>query len=559
MINRKYFFFSGFLALFSGLLVYSFRPVPSSEFEMSKNIELFGAVYKELNAYYVDEPMPGQLMKEGIDAMLESLDPYTVYYPESDIEDYRFMTTGQYGGIGAVIRKNGDYSQVADPYEGYPAQKAGLLAGDMILEIDGKSIKGMNSDEVSRFLKGAPGTTVKLKVKREGENTTIEKILTREEIKIKDVPYFGMINDKTGYIKLTGFTNSASQEVKAAFKELKEKKGMKQLVFDLRGNGGGLLTEAVSIVNIFVPRGTEIVKQKGRMPNMNISYPAKEEPLDLEMPLVVLIDEGSASASEIVSGSIQDLDRGVVIGQRSFGKGLVQQTRNLPYNSMMKLTVAKYYTPSGRCIQKLDYSHKDKSGKATSTADSLLKKFKTKNGREVYDGRGIDPDVLVEQKEYSKIVASLYAQNILFDYATKFHRENKNVSSARDFRMNDTQYKDFLAFVQNKDYSYKTMSEDKFEELKKTAEREKYFQGAEAEFDALLKKIKPSKEDDLIRFKDEIIEFLESEIVGRYYYQNGRVEHSLSTDPEILRAIEILNDVPRYKGILNGSINPGKK
>ncbi|MBX7094655.1 MAG: S41 family peptidase [Flavobacteriales bacterium] len=559
MKRSKQFLIVGLLAAISGIVGYSFRPVPSNEFEMSKNIEIFGAVYKELNAYYVDEPMPGKLMKDGIDAMLESLDPYTVFYPESDIEDYRFMTTGQYGGIGAVIRKNGEYSQVAEPYEGYPAMKAGLIAGDMIYEIDGKSIKGMTSDEVSRFLKGAPGTSLKLKVKREGTEGFMEKTLVREEIKIKDVPYYGMIDQQTGYIKLNSFTNTASAEVKDAFKNLKEKHGMKQLVFDLRGNGGGLLTEAVAIVNIFVPRGTEIVRQKGRMPNMNAVYPAKEEPLDLNMPLVVLIDEGSASASEIVSGSIQDLDRGVVVGQRSYGKGLVQQTRTLPYNSMMKLTVAKYYTPSGRCIQKLDYSHKDQSGKATVVSDSLIKKFKTKNGREVFDGRGIDPDVNVEMKEYSRIVASLYAQNIIFDYATKFHRENNSITNAKEFRFTDAQYNDFLAFVKNKEYSYKTMSEEKFEELKKTAEREKYFQGAESEFEALLKKVQPSKETDLMRFKDEIIEFIESEIVGRYYYQNGKIEHTLRTDPEIIEAIKIFNDPSRYKGILNGSIKTDKK
>lgn len=544
--------------LFAVLLIfiigYSFRPVPSSDFEMSKNMEIFGAVYKEINAFYVDEPQPGLLMKEGIDGMLTSLDPYTVYYPESDIEDYRFMTTGQYGGIGALIRKQGDYSVVTDPYEGYPAQKAGLRAGDVLLTIDGKNVVGMESDEVSKILKGAPGTSVKIKIRRDGESSELEKTLTREEIKIKDVPYYGMIDHNTGYIKLTGFTNSASTEVKAAFTDLKANKGMERLVFDLRGNGGGLLTEAVNIVNIFVPRGTEVVRQKGRMPSMNMIYLAREQALDTLIPLIVLIDEGSASASEIVSGAIQDLDRGVVVGQVSYGKGLVQQTKNLPYNTVVKLTVAKYYTPSGRCIQRLDYSHKDETGKAGTTADSLRKKFKTKNGRDVLDGKGIDPDVDIAEREFSKILISLISQHIIFDYATKFHRENQTISPAKTFKLSESFYNDFLNFTKSKEYSYSTSSMKEFELLKTTAQKEKYFEGTEKEFDALLKKLQPSKEADLIRFKAEISEFIESEIVGRYYYQNGKVEHSLSNDPFILKSIEILNDVKRYKGILNGSI-----
>ncbi len=550
-------FISGALILFTGFIGLSFRPQNSNEFEITKNLEIFGAVYKELNLLYVDEPKPGELMKTGIDAMLQSLDPYTVYYPESDIEDYRFMTTGQYGGIGSLIRKSGEYVQITDPYEGYPAHKAGLIAGDVIVEVDGKSVKGMDSDEVSKVLKGAPGTKVKIKVKREGESSELERTLTREEIKIKDVPYFGMIDAKTGYIKLTGFTQSASSEVKAAFTDLKGK-GMKQLVFDLRGNGGGLLTEAVNIVGVFVPKGTVIVKQKGRAPNTNYTYPTKDSPLDTEIPLVVLVDEGSASASEIVSGAIQDLDRGVVIGQRSFGKGLVQQTRNLPYNTMVKLTISKYMTPSGRCVQKLDYSNKDKGGKATVMADSLLKKFKTKNGRDVFEGRGVDPDVMVNRKTYSRIATVLYTQNIIFDFATKFHRENKSVATARDFRVTDNIYQEFLKFASAKDFTYKTASEEKFEELKKTAEREKYFTGAESEFAALLKKLQPNKEDDLMRFKDEIIDFLELEIVGRYYYQNGKIEHSLPADEEIQEALTLFSDPARYSSILSGK-NTGKK
>lgn len=539
----------------AGFFSLSFTPVESNDFELSKNIEIFGSVYKEVHAFYVDEPQPGKLMKEGIDGMLKSLDPYTVYIPESDIEDYRFMTTGQYGGIGALIRTREKYVMITDPYEGYPAQKAGLMAGDKILEIDGKLLEGKTSDEVSRFLKGQAGTTVKLKVKREGEEP-FEKTLTREEIKIKDVPYYGMIDAETGYIKLNGFTQTASSEVKAAFRDLKEKKGMKKLVFDLRGNGGGLLMEAVNIVNIFVPRGQEIVSQKGRMQGMSAVYHGKEEPLDTQIPVAVLIDGGSASASEIVAGGIQDLDRGIIIGNRSYGKGLVQQTKQLPFNSMVKITVAKYYTPSGRCIQKLDYSHKDQSGKAIVFADSLVGKFKTKNGREVFDARGIDPDIKVEEKEYSKITAAIYANDLIFDFATKFRKENEKIDPAKTFTLTEKQYEQFLEYIKDREISYQTSSEVKFEELKKTAEKEKYYEGSEKEFEALLNKIKPDKKSDLMKFRSEIKEILENEIVSRYYFQNGRVELSLKNDQVILKAVEILNDTEKYKGILNGTVKP---
>lgn len=533
------------------VLLISFNTVNNRDFEIAKNMEIFGSVYREVHSYYVDESQPGSLIKEGIDGMLESLDPYTVYIPESDIEDYRFMTTGQYGGIGSLIRYKNEFTYITDPYEGYPAQKAGLMAGDKIIEIDGKSIKGLSTEEVSRFLKGQAGTSVKVKVIRQGQNQPIEKTLIREEVKIKDVPYFGMINEEVGYIKLTGFTNTASSEVKAAFRELKSK-GMKSLIFDLRGNGGGLLTEAVNIVNIFVPRGQEIVSQKGRIEGMNMVYHAKEEPLDTEIPLTVLIDEGSASASEIVSGAIQDLDRGIVIGKRSYGKGLVQQTKQLPYNSMIKLTVAKYYTPSGRCIQKLDYSHKDGRGKATVFADSLIKKFKTKNGREVFDARGIDPDIEIEEREYAKITATLFARDFLFDFATTYRLKKEKIAAAKEFRLTENEYEDFMAFVNQGKLEYKTDSEIKMEELKKVAERERYFEDVKTEFEALEKSLHPDQNADLVKFREEIKEFLENEIVSRYYYQNGRVEISLRDDPYITESVRVFNDKDRYQSILSG-------
>lgn len=520
-------------------------------FEMGKNLELFGSVYKELHMYYVDEIEPGSLMKIGMDAMLESLDPYTVYIPESDIEDFRFQTTGQYGGIGALIRKEGEYVMITDPYKNYPAQKGGLRAGDLIIAIDGKSIKGKSSDEVSSLLKGSPGTTIKIKFTRPGSTEESEKTLTREEVKIPCVPFYSMIDQETGYIKFTQFTSNSADDVKKAFKELKEQ-GMKKLIFDLRGNGGGLLNESVEIVNMFVPKGTEIVRQKGKVSSMNFTYKGSLDPTDLNIPIAVLVDGMSASASEIVSGALQDLDRAVIVGQRSYGKGLVQQTKTLPYGAMVKLTVAKYYTPSGRCIQKLDYSHK-KEGKAEVVADSLIKKFKTKNGREVFDGRGIDPDIKIEEKEYSQITTALFAQDLIFDYATEYRMNNETIADARSFKVTDDMYNDFLVFLKDKEYKYTTSTMKEFENLKKVAAKEKYSEGAQAEFDALMKKLSPDKTEDLKRFKDEIIWFLENEIISRYYYEDGRIEMSLVNDPFIIEAKKVLDDKTRYENILKGT------
>lgn len=520
-------------------------------FEMGKNLELFGSVYKELHMYYVDEIEPGSLMKIGMDAMLESLDPYTVYIPESDIEDFRFQTTGQYGGIGALIRKEGEYVMITDPYKNYPAQKGGLRAGDLIIAIDGKSIKGKSSDEVSSLLKGSPGTTIKIKYTRPGSTEEAEKTLTREEVKIPCVPFYSMIDAETGYIKFTQFTSNSADDVKKAFKELKEQ-GMKKLIFDLRGNGGGLLNESVEIVNMFVPKGTEIVRQKGKVSSMNFTYKGSLDPTDLNIPIAVLVDGMSASASEIVSGALQDLDRAVIVGQRSYGKGLVQQTKSLPYGAMVKLTVAKYYTPSGRCIQKLDYSHK-KEGKAEVVADSLIKKFKTKNGREVFDGRGIDPDIKIDEKEYSQITTALYAQDLIFDYATEYRIKNESIADARNFHVTDEMYNDFLVFLKDKEYKYTTSTMKEFENLKKIATKEKYSEGAQAEFDALMKKLSPDKTEDLKRFKDEIVWFLENEIISRYYYEDGRIEMSLVNDPFIIEAKKVLDDKTRYENILKGT------
>lgn len=542
----------GFAALV--IAVSSFLSVGyvDSYFEISKNLDIFATLYKELNIYYVDETNPGKLMKTAIDEMLKSLDPYTNYYPESEIEDYRFMTTGEYGGIGSLIRKRDSLVMVAEPYQGFPAEQAGLWAGDIIEKIDGKSITGYTTNEVSQLLKGASKTEVKLDIFREVKNERFQKTLIREDIKIKDVPYYGMLNDEVGYIKLTGFTQTASKELKAAFTELKSE-GMQKLVLDLRGNGGGLLNEAVNIVNFFVDKGQEVVSTKGKVKQWDRVHRALNEPLDLEIPLIVLIDEMSASASEIVSGALQDLDRAVVIGRKSFGKGLVQQTRSLSYNSKLKVTVAKYYIPSGRCIQKLDYAHKDEKGKATEVPDSLISEFKTENGRSVFDGGGIEPDVNVDLTEFANITFSLMQKNLIFDFATQFRAKKDSIPTPKSFSINGDVYSEFTNFLSGKDYDYTTQTEELLEDLKKAAEKERVHTDLDEEFADLEKEIKENKAKDIIKFKDEISRVLENEIVSRYYYQHGRVENELEYDEDIAKAIEVFEKENTYKDILSGA------
>jgi len=509
-------------------------------FEISKNMEIFTSVYKELNIYYVDGTKPGSLMKTGIDAMLKSLDPYTVYYPESKIEEAMFMQTGQYGGIGTLVNTIEGKITITEPYEGYAAVKSGLLAGDVVLKINGKSVEGKRHDEVTDQLTGQPGSEVELTIQRPGETQPRTIKIKREEIKIKDVPYYAMLADSaTGYIQLTGFTQTASSEVKSAFVALK-KRNMNKLILDLRGNGGGLLREAISIVNFFVPKGTEIVKTKGKIEEWNKTYTAMYDPIDTQIPITVLVDGGSASASEIVSGSLQDLDRAVVVGTESYGKGLVQQTKDLAYNTKIKLTVAKYYTPSGRCIQRLDYSHRDEStGAVSAKADSLVRSFKTKGGRPVTDGRGINPDVEVKEDEASHILRSLVDSWVIFHWATVYHQSHAAIDSADAFHLTDAEYAQFIEFAKSKDFHYDTHTEKVFEQLKKTAKDEKYFEGSEKQFDELFAKIEPKKESDLMKFKPQIREFLENEIVGRYYYQTGRSKNSLREDPCIVKSLEV--------------------
>jgi carboxyl-terminal processing protease len=458
------------------------------------------------------------------------------------------MTTGQYGGIGALIRRMGDDTYIAEPYEGNPAQKSGLRAGDKIISIDGKPMTKKSSDEVSTALKGPKGTTIQVEIERlnEGKKTIS---IARDEIKIPDVPYFGMVDKEIGYVKLNSFTQTAASDVKSAIEKLR-KEGMSKLVLDLRDNGGGLLIEAVKIVNFFVPKNTVVVSTKGRVKEENRVYTTLEEPIDTQIPLTVLVDGGSASASEIVAGSLQDLDRAVIIGQTSFGKGLVQRTYDMKYGSKMKLTIAKYYTPSGRCVQRLEYYDKQSGEKPKEIADSLLKTFQTKNGRKVIDGRGIEPDIKVELDDLSRLSAMLLTKNLIFNYATEFASKNETISKAEEFKLTDEQYDAFKAFALKDDFSYTTASEESLKKMKETAEKEGYFNEVKNEYEAMLSKVTPSKARDLDKFKEEITQMIENEIVSRYYFQKGRTVNSFRYDNVLLKAKEILINSNEYNTIL---------
>ena len=545
MINLRRLFFL-FIFCFQFLTFGTFGQ--SNGFEVLKNLEIMDQVYEHLDLYFVDEPQNGKLSKTSIDAMLKELDPYTVYYHESNIEDYRLMTTGQYGGVGALIRRMGDDTYFAEPYEGNPAEKAGIKAGDKIISIDGKDMHKKNSDDVSSALKGPKGTTIKVEIERQGEGKKIIDI-TRDEIKIPDVPYSGMLENKTGYVKLNSFTQTAASDVKAAIEKMKGE-GMENLILDLRGNGGGLLIEAVKIVNFFVPKNTVVVTTKGRVKEENRVYKTLEDPIAENMKLVVLIDDGSASASEIVAGSLQDLDRAVIVGQTSFGKGLVQRTYDLKYGSKVKITIAKYYTPSGRCVQRLEYYDKENGSKPKEVPDSLLKTFQTQNGRKVIDGRGIEPDVDIELQDLSRLSAMLLTGNHIFNFATDYALKHKTIAPAGEFKLTDTEYAEFKTYVLGREFKYNTASEEMLKKVKETAEKEGYFEDVKADYEVMLAKLTPSKDRDLDKFKEEVSEMLENEIVSRYYFQKGRTLDSFRYDKTLNKGKSILSNLSEYNTIL---------
>jgi carboxyl-terminal processing protease len=552
---RKYTILAVFLfAVFS---IGNAQEAPDN-FEISKNIEILTRVYQELNSNYVDDVQSGELMKTGIDAMLKSLDPYTVYIPESQIEDYKFITTGQYGGVGALIHTKGDYVYVSEPYEGFAAERAGLKAGDKILEVNGEDAKGKNSDDLSKILKGTPGTEISIKVERKGTDQPLVFNLKRETIKVRNVSYYGMLDAKTGYIKLDHFTQKAFEEVRDAFLDMKNNRGMESLVFDLRGNGGGLMNEAVDIVGLFVPQGTKVVETRAKLKARNQSYQTSNKPLDTKIPIVFLVDNNSASASEIVAGAMQDLDRAVVIGQPTFGKGLVQNVVPLNYNAQMKITIAKYYIPSGRCIQAIDYTHKN-GKKAEKIPDSLRQEFKTKGGRSVMDGKGIKPDLVIEPQEFSNIAASLFGGYHIFDFSTDYYYNHNEIPAPADFVLSDDDMEDFRNFTQTRDVDYKTRSEALLDKLESALESEEYKNLVEEELASLHNSVLEHKKQDFNRHLDEIEKLLRLEIIARYYLQEGRIEASLDSDPEVQEALRILSDYPLYSDILAGKFVPDNK
>ncbi len=528
------------------------------DLEIIKSLDIFYTLIRELNMFYVDTIQPEKLIEKGINAMLASLDPYTEFIPESALENFRFQTTGEYGGIGALIRQSGEYTVIAEPYEGFPAFKNGIRAGDVLLEVDGKSVKNKEVSQVSDMLKGTPGTTVHLLIRRGKDGKEVKKKLVREKINISNVPYYGMLDAKTGYINLSSFTTYAGKEVRNAVTDLKEK-GAEAIVLDLRGNPGGLLFEAVNVVNVFIPKGQEVVRTRGKLKQFDAVYTTNQEPVDTLIPLVVLTSRGSASASEIVAGTIQDLDRGVIVGQRTFGKGLVQTTRPLSYNTQLKVTTAKYYIPSGRCIQAVDYSHRNEDGSVGYIPDSLIRSFRTRHGRTVYDGGGIQPDVPVNPETFSRITVSLVTKNLVFDFATVYNSTHDTIPAPEKFSVSDADYQQFISFLQGKDFDYQTESETKFQELEKAAKRDKYYDLAREEFEKLQQKISHDKNKDLQTFRNEISKFLAEEIVSRYYYQKGRIRASLPNDPVVQKAREVLKDKRLYQSVLDGSYGAPEK
>jgi carboxyl-terminal processing protease len=549
---KKYRVPSSLLVLIVIIGFFSFNNPNERYFEITRNLDIFSTLFKEVNAYYVDEVNPNKLIKTGIDAMLASLDPYTNYIPEDDIEDYRTMTTGQYGGIGATIGRRNGKSVIMMPYEGFPAHKAGLKIGDEILKVDDVDVTEKNTPEISQLLKGQANTKLVVSIKRYGIEKPMQLEITREKITINNVPYAGMVTDDVGYIKLSDFTTGAGKEVKKSLEQLK-KDGAQKIILDLRHNPGGLLNEAVNVSNIFINQGSEVVSTKGKVTDWNKTYKALNQPSDIEIPVAVLTNSRSASAAEIVGGVIQDYDRGVLVGERTFGKGLVQATRPLTYNSQLKITTAKYYIPSGRCIQAINYSQRDEDGSVGTIPDSLKAEFTTKNGRKVYDGGGVDPDLELKQKIPAAITYSLVTKGLIFEYALQYHYTHEKIAPARDFNLSDEEYEAFVEWLGEKEYDYTTKVEKTIETLTKYAKTEKYYDNIKAEIEDLESKVMHNKEHDLKEFSSEIKSILEERIVDQYYLMRGNYEASFDNDDQLQAAIDLLQDTEKYNGLLKAS------
>ena len=514
-------------------------------FEILKNLEIFSNLYREINTSYVDDVDPATLMRTGVDAMMESLDPFTNYISETEIEGYRFMTEGKYNGIGAVSRKMGDYVTITELYEDHAADKAGLRPGDKLIAIDGKDAIGKDPEAINNILRGFPGTEVELTIRRPGRSDDFNVTLVRGEVQVPNVPYKGMVSDDIGYIALTTFTRNAGINVSSALRELQTANpNMKGVIFDLRDNGGGLLSEAVNVSNVFVPRNELVVTTKGKVKDWDRSFNTTGEPVDLDIPLTVLINKSSASASEIVSGVIQDYDRGVLLGQRSYGKGLVQHTRDIGYNSKLKLTTAKYYIPSGRCIQSVEYEN----GEPVSIPDEKRTPFKTRNGRTVLDGGGVKPDIIIDELSDAAIVKGLLQQHLIFDYVTQYCLKHDSIDNVEDFHF--TEFDAFVNFLGNKDFHYDTDSEKLLKKLDKKSSEEGY--NLTSQIDELKANIEASKKDALVKHQKEITDLIEKEIASRYHYQEGKIKMGLRNDTEIKKAVELLSNQNEYDKVLAG-------
>ena len=541
----------GLLTAVGLVLLLAFTVPTEKYFDIARSLDIFATLFKEVNAFYVDEVDPQKLIKTGIQGMLESLDPYTDYIPEEEQEAFSIQTTGQYAGIGALIGEVNKKTVVRHPYEGFPAFNAGVRVGDEFVSVDGKNVLGKSSAEISALLKGKPKTEVELVMRRAGSREDLQFRIMRDKIKVINVPYQGMINNHVGYIKLDDFTPGAAKEVEAALLKLKAQ-GAKEIILDLRDNPGGLLHEAVNIVNVFIPKGFEVVQTKGKVQEWNKTYTTLNAPVDTEIPLAILTSGGSASASEIVAGALQDYDRAVLVGQKTFGKGLVQTTRPLSYNAQLKVTTAKYYIPSGRCIQALDYAHRKGDGTVEKFADSLKSEFKTKNGRKVYDGGGLDPDVAVKGEYIGAVTAALISSGLDFEFANKFCADHPEPPATfRNFRLSDADYSKFTAWLRAKNFTYSSDLELQMDHLMSVVKNEKYYDELQTQLSALQSKIEQNHTTDLIRFKDEISRVLESEIAFHYRLNKGQAETALDVDPEIRQALQVVSDAAAYQKMLH--------
>lgn len=540
------------LAVVLSAALFAFTDVTDRYFDIARSLDIFTTLFKEVNAHYVDEVDPGELVSNGIKGMLESLDPYTVYIPEDESEAFSIQTTGQYAGIGALIGLVDSKVLITEPYPGFPADLAGIEVGDELLSVDDKNVEGKNTSEVSALLKGKPKTKVKVTVRKRGSDRQVVYNLTRERIKISNVVYSNLVGKEVGYIKLDDFTPGASKEVEQAVHALKDK-GASRFIIDLRDNPGGLLFEAVNIVNLFIPKGLEVVSTKGKLKDWNKTYYTLNNPIDTTTPIAILTSSGSASASEIVAGALQDYDRAVLVGEQTFGKGLVQTTRQLPYNAQVKVTTAKYYIPSGRCIQALDYAHRDENGGVERFPDSLRSEFRTKGGRKVYDGAGLEPDVTVDREHLSAVLYELFSAGLIFEYANVYCGENPRPESMKGFRLSEKDYEDFIAWIKKKKFTYSSPLQRQVDEFISESKQERIYESLKENIAELQQQISQNQAHDFEKFKPEISRALEEEIAFHFHLNAGRVEVSIDRDKDIMEATDLLREAPRYQQLLSSN------